>query len=112
MQHTHTQDMPLAGHNTLWRAVIYLSLAAIGILAILEHSPLLLVVLAFFFTLMLALSERVKKIDQHAASNPRVSGHRLIGDGGCFPCREPEEAMPVSKPARVLDGGSLEHHHS
>lgn len=112
MQHTHSQDLPLEGHNALWRAVKYLSVAGLGLVAILEHSPALLAALAILFTLVLALTERVKKIEEHTASNHRGYDNRLIGDGGCFPCDDPEEDKPVSNPARVLDGGSLEHHRS
>ncbi|MEJ2591313.1 MAG: hypothetical protein P8178_07925 [Candidatus Thiodiazotropha sp.] len=109
MQHTHTQDLPIEGHNALWRGVKYLSLAGIVIVAVYEHSPALLAILAGISVLVYALSEKARKLDADAPRT-RVYDHRLIGDGGCFPCDEPEQDKPATKPARVLDGGSLEHH--
>jgi hypothetical protein len=110
MQHTHSPDLHLESHNALWRAVKTLSLSVIAIVAVYEHSPALLALLAGVSVLVLAMSERVKKLDAQNAPHKQVFDHRLLGDGGCFPCDEPEQQRPATKPARVLDGGSLEHH--
>jgi hypothetical protein len=110
MQHTHSPNLHLESHNALWSAVKYLSLAGIAIVAIYEHSPALLALLAGVAVLVFAMSEKVKKLDVQNAAHKRVFDHRLLGDGGCFPCDEPEQQRPAAQPARVLDGGSLEHH--
>jgi hypothetical protein len=110
MQHIHTPALYFESHNTLWRAVTYLSLALAGLIAIFEHNPALLIVLAIAYVLILALIERARKHDSASSLHPHVSNSRLLGDGGCFPSAAPEAERAVSSPASVLDGGSLEHH--
>jgi len=110
MQHTHTPVLHYEGHRTVWRAVMYLSLASAGLIALFEHGPALLIVLAFAFVLVLALIERVKTQDRASPLQAPASVSRLLGDGGCFPGAEPEAESALSRTASVLDGGSLEHH--
>jgi hypothetical protein len=112
MQHTHTPVLHFEGHSSVWRAVKYLSLASAGLIALYEYSPALLIVMAFAFVLILALIERVRKLDRASALPAAASASRLLGDGGCFPGAEPEEESTLSSAASVLDGGSLEHHRS
>jgi hypothetical protein len=113
MQHIHTQDLYFEGHATLWRAVKYLSLLLAGLIAIFEHSPALLIVLAIAYVMVLALIERARNHDSASSLPPHNAASRLLGDGGCFPGAEPEEERAVSMTASsVLDGGSLEHHRS
>ena len=107
MQHIHTSDLPFEGHSTVWRAVKYLSLALAGLIAVLEHSPGLLIVLAIAAALVLAMTERTRKLHIGSSLNPRTPAARLLGDGGCFPGAEPEKEHQASQPPRVLDGGSL-----
>jgi hypothetical protein len=112
MQHIRTAVPYFEAHNTLWRAVKYLSLMLAGLIAVFEHSPALLIVLAIAYALVLALFERVRKHDSASYINSHASASRILGDGGCFPGAVPEEEMSDSRLASVLDGGSLEHHGS
>ena len=107
MQHIHTPTLPFEGHSTVWRTVKYLSLAVAGLIALFEHSPGLLIVLAIAFVMVLALAERIKKFQGVTSLNSRVSDSRLLGDGGSFPGAEPEKKLEESEAPRVLDGGSL-----
>ena len=106
MQHIHTPTLPFDGHNTVWRTVKYLSVALAGLIAVFEHSPGLLTVLAIAVVMVLALAERTRKLQGMSSVNPRASATRLLGDGGSFPGAEPETEHPESTP-HVLDGGSL-----
>jgi len=113
MQHTHTPTLLFGGHNTLWRTVKVLFLALAGLIAYFEHSPTFLVIVAVSIVLVIALTERIRKPVSEVSRNPQVSASRLIGDGGSFPGAKPEEEKKTaSGTARVLDGGSLEHHRS
>jgi hypothetical protein len=112
MQHIHTPVLHFEGHSTVWRAVKYLSIASLGLIALFEHSPALLVVLAFAFVLVLALIERVTTLDRASPVHTPASVSRLLGDGGCFPGAQPEAERALTQTASVLDGGSLEHHRS
>jgi hypothetical protein len=112
MQHIHTPTLQFEGHAVVWRTIKYLTLAAAGLVAILEHSPILLILLAIAFVLVMALNERINKLASGAYRNPADSGSRLLGDGGSFPGTGPEKEETISESARVLDGGSLEHHRS
>ncbi|MGD2055279.1 MAG: hypothetical protein PVJ15_00620 [Gammaproteobacteria bacterium] len=105
MQHIHTPALHLEGHNTVWRAVKYLSLALAGLIAVIEHSPGLLIVVAIAFALVLALVERTRKLHSEPSLNTRAPAARLLGDGGCFPGAEPEKEHQASAPPSVLDGG-------
>ena len=107
MQHIHTRDLPFEGHSTVWRAVKYLSLALAGLIAVFEHSPGLFIVLAIIFVMVLALTERTRKLQGVSSVNPQDSASRLLGDGGSFPGAEPEQEHQDSGAPRVLDGGSL-----
>ena len=107
MQHIHTRDLPFEGHSTVWRAVKYLSLALAGLIAVFEHSPGLFIVLAIVVVMVLALTERTRKLHTGSSLNPRAPAARLLGDGGCFPGAEPEKEHQASQAPRVLDGGSL-----
>jgi hypothetical protein len=112
MQHIHTAVPCFEGHNRVWRVVKYLSLTLAGLLAIFEHSPALLIVLVIAYALVLALMERARKQASAPSMNTHASASRFLGDGGCFPGAVPEEEMADSRPASMLDGGSLEHHRS
>ena len=112
MQHITTPVLPFEGHHTVWRVVKYLSLMLAGLIAILEHSPALLILLAIAFALVLALTERARSCARGASLPPPAAASRLLGDGGSFPGAAPEEEVEQSMPASVLDGGSLEHHRS
>lgn len=112
MQRIHTPVLHFEGHRTVWRSVKYLALASAGLIAVFEYSPALLIVLAFAFVLILALTERVKRLDRASPLHAPAAASRLLGDGGCFPGAEPEEESALSSAASVLDGGSLEHHRS
>lgn len=112
MQPTHNPALHYEGHHALWKAVKYVSLALVALVAIYEHSPGLLIALAIAFVLVLALTERVKKLSGTATAPTVDNASRLLGDGGCFPGNEPENDRPARRPATVLDGGSLEHHRS
>jgi hypothetical protein len=107
MQHIHTPTLPLDGHNNVWRAVKYLSVALAGLIVVFEHSPGLLIVLAIAFVMGLALAERTRKLRGVSPVYPQASVSRLMGDGGSFPDAEPEEEQQESGAPRVLDGGSL-----
>jgi hypothetical protein len=105
MQHIHTPALPFAAHNTVWRVVKYLSLALAGLIAVFEHSPGLLIVLAIALALVLALIERTRKLHSESSLNTQAPAARLLGDGGCFPGAEPEKEDRASAPPSVLDGG-------
>jgi len=110
MQHSHTSELNLEGHHALWRALKYLLLAVVVLLAVFELSAGMLITLSIVAGLIFAFVMRVQKID--AQPHSRGFPTRLLGDGGCFPNDEPEMEKAPLKPAIVLDGGSLEHHHS
>jgi hypothetical protein len=112
MQHIRTPVLYFEGHDTLWRAVKYISLTLAGLIAIFEHSPAFLIVLLIAYVLVLALIERARKRDTASSLPPYASASRFLGDGGSFPGAVPEEEGADSRPASVLDGGSLEHHRS
>ena len=107
MQHIHTPALPFDGHNNVWRTIGYISIALAGIIAVFEHSPGLLIILAVVFVMVLALSERTRKLPgmSHLATHDSTS--RLFGDGGSFPDAEPEKEQKEAAVPRVLDGGSL-----
>jgi hypothetical protein len=107
MQHIHTPTLPFEGHSTVWRTVKYLSAVLAGLIAVFEHSPGLLIVLAIAFVMLLALTERTRKLGSEPPVNSLASASRPLGDGGCFPGAEPEREQQESDPPRVLDGGSL-----
>jgi hypothetical protein len=107
MQHIQTPTLPLEGHSAVWKTVKYLSLAIAGLIAIFEHSPGFLIVLAIAVAMVLALAERSRKLCSGPRLNPQASVSRLLGDGGSFPDAEPEKERQESEPPRVLDGGSL-----
>lgn len=111
MQHIDTPSLHFDGHNTLWRVVTYLFVTFTGLVALYEHSVALLAVMAAAFVLVLALSERITKLEDTSAATSRPDS-RPLGDGGSFPGSTPETASHGSSTARVLDGGSLEHHRS
>ena len=108
MQHTHTSTLNFEGHHALWQAAKYLLLAGAALLAAIELSAGLLITLSIAGGLIFAFVERAKKLDAQAHST--VFPSRLLGDGGSFPNDDPEMESAPSKPATVLDGGSLEHH--
>ena len=110
MQHIHTPVLHFEGHRTVWRVVTYLFLATAGLIALFEHSPALLIVLAFAIVLLLALIERVKTAGRASPLHALESASRLLGDGGCFPGARPEVESTQSRTISVLDGGCLEHH--
>ena len=107
MQHIQTSPMPFEGHSTVWRTVKYLSIALAGLIAVIERSPVLLIVLAIAFAMVLALGDRIKKLEIESPLNQRVPAARLLGDGGSFPSTRPENVLQESEAPRVLDGGSL-----
>ena len=107
MQNIHTPSLPFDGHRKVWRTVKYLSLAVAGLIAIFEHSPGLLIVLAIAVAMVLALVERLKRFQGVSPLNSQASDSRLLGDGGSFPGAKPEQVSEESEPPRVLDGGSL-----
>jgi hypothetical protein len=112
MQHTHTPALPFEGHNSLWRAVKYLTLALAGLIAILEHSPALLVLVGIAFVLVLALTERARKLESGASRHSQDADSRLIGDGGSFPGARPEQEKRGPGKVSVLDGGCEKHRRS
>jgi len=108
MQHSHTSTLNFEGHHALWRAAKYLLLLVVGLIAVIELSAGLLITLGIAAGLLLAFVERANKLD--AQTHSQTFPARLLGDGGCFPNDDPEMETTASKPATVLDGGSLEHH--
>jgi len=107
MQHIQTPALHFESHSNVWRTVKYLSLAFAGLIAVFEHSPGLLIVLAIAFVMVLALAERTRKLQGVLSVNAQASDSRLLGDGGSFPGVEPEKEHQASGAPRVLDGGSL-----
>ncbi len=108
MQHSPILTPHDVAHQALIRAIKYLPLIAIGLVAAFEQSPALLVVLAIAVGLTLAFQERLGKISAHAVS-PRIA--HVAGDGGSFPGAQPMPETPPEYRAVVIDGGSLEHRH-
>jgi len=107
MHHTQTPALHFEGHSTVWRTVKYLSFALAGLVVVYERSPGLLVVLAIGFLMVLALTERTRKLETGPPVNLHTSASRLLGDGGSFPGAVPEKEHKASGAPRVLDGGSL-----
>jgi hypothetical protein len=107
MQHIHAPTLTLDGHNTVWRAVKYLSAALAGLVVVFEHSPGLLIVLAIAVVMGLALAERTRKLSSGPHLNLPASVSRLLGDGGSFPDADPEAEQQEAGAPRVLDGGSV-----
>ena len=107
MQHIQTSPLHFEGHGNVWRTVKYLSVALAGLIAVIEHSPGLVIVLAIAFVMVLALAGRTNKLESESPVNPCASASRLLGDGGSFPGTRPEKVLQESEPPRVLDGGSL-----
>ena len=107
MQHIQAQALHFVGHGTVWRTVKYLSLAIAGLVAVFDHSPGLLIILAIAVVMVLALTERAGKLEARLPANPPAPGSRQLGDGGSFPGSEPETEPRTSGTPRVLDGGSL-----
>jgi hypothetical protein len=114
VKHAHIAIPPFLGHRTALNAWSYvlISLAAIGLLAVYEYSPGLFAVLAILGGLVLALRRRIEQLrggTAHVAHPPRGF---VRADGGSFPGAEPPaKGAPVAHVV-VVDGGSLEHHHS
>jgi hypothetical protein len=114
VKHAHIAIPPFLGHRTALNAWSYvlISLAAIGLLGVYEYSPGLFAVLAVFGGLVLALRQRIERLKggtTHAAHSPRGF---VRADGGSFPGDKPSaKGAPVAHVV-VVDGGSLEHHHS
>jgi hypothetical protein len=111
MQHIDTPTVQFEGHKTLWRVVNYLFFAFAGLVALYEHSAALLALMGGAFVLVLALSERTTRLEHTAATRTHLDS-RPLGDGGSFPGAAPETHSNHAGAARVLDGGSLEHHRS
>lgn len=107
MQLIHTPTLPFDGHNTVWRIVKYLTIALAGLIAVFEHSPGFLIVLAIAVVMVLALAERTRKLQGVSHLAPQDATSRQLGDGGSFPGAEPEQEPQESEAPRVLDGGSL-----
>lgn len=112
MQHTQYADPHHLGHHALLRALKYLPLVVIGLVAAYEHSPLLLAVLALAAGLGLALRDRVERLEHGPVTAVPPTAIRVGGDGGSFPGAEPQAVAPNANGTVVLDGGSLEHHAS
>jgi hypothetical protein len=107
MQHIQLPALQFEGHATAWQTIKYLSLALAGLIAVFEHSPGLLVLLALAFVIFTALTKRIRKLQSVSSVNPQDAASRLLGDGGSFPGVEPEKEQQEAGTPCVLDGGSL-----
>ena len=110
MQHSHFATHHSAEHHALLRAVKYLPVIAVGLLAAYEHSPGLLVVLAMGTGLFLAFKQRMDNSSLNAQSASLMHTAHVAGDGGSFPGDRPITDIPPKHHNVVIDGGSLEHH--
>jgi hypothetical protein len=110
MQHSHFANHHSTEHHALLRAIKYLPFIAVGLLAAYEHSPGLLVVLAFLVGLSLAFKQRIDDSSRNARLASRIQTAHVVGDGGSFPGDQPMPDTPPKSHNVVIDGGSLEHH--
>ena len=110
MQHSHFATHHSAEHHALLRAMKYLPIVAIGLLAAYEHSAGLLVLLALGVGLSLAFKQRLDESSYKARlASPLHTAH-VAGDGGSFPGEQAMSDTPPQHHNIVIDGGSLEHH--
>lgn len=110
MQHSQFATHHSVEHHALLRAVKYLPVVAVGLLAAYEHSPGLLVVLAMGIGLYLAFKQRLDASSQNARLASMIHTAHVAGDGGSFPGDQPKSDTPAQHHNVVIDGGSMEHH--
>jgi len=110
MQFSHFATHQSTEHHALLRAMKYLPIIAVGLLAAYEHSPGLLVVLAIGVGLSLAFKQRMDDSSRNAQLASRQHTAHVAGDGGSFPGDQPMSDIPPQKHNVVIDGGSLEHY--
>ena len=110
MQHSYLGSHHSAEHHALLRAMKYLPIAAIALLALYEHSAGLLVVLTTGIGLAMAFKQRMDESDRNARLSSQILAGHVAGDGGSFPGEQPKPETPPQFHNIVIDGGSLEHH--
>jgi hypothetical protein len=110
MQHSHFAFQHSSEHHALLRAMKYLPIIAIGLLAVYEHSSGLLVILALGIGLSLAFKQRMDESGARASMVSASHTAHVAGDGGSFPGDRPMPDTPPKKHNTVIDGGSFEHH--
>jgi hypothetical protein len=110
MQHSHFATHHSTEHHALLRAMKYLPVVVIGVLAAYEHSPGLLVVLALGIGLFLAFQQRLDESSRNARLVSQMHTAHVAGDGGSFPGDQPKSDIPPQHHNIVIDGGSMEHH--
>ena len=103
---SHIASRHTLEQSAMFRAMKYLPLVAIGLLAVHEHSPGLLVVLAIAIALSFAFKTRVKRIDSQAQTTAWQDIAHVAGDGGSFPADQPMAHKATSGRKVVIDGGS------
>ena len=110
MQHSHFATHHSTEHHALLRAMKYLPLVAVGLLAAYEHSAGLLVLLAMGIGLALAFQQRLEDSSRNTRQAVWMHTAHVAGDGGSFPGHQPKSDIPPQHHNIVIDGGSLEHH--
>jgi hypothetical protein len=103
---SHIASRHTLEQSAMFRAMKYLPLIAIGLLAAYEHSPGLLVVLAITLALSFAFKARVKRIDSQVQTRSWQDIPHVAGDGGSFPADQPMAHKIASGRKIVIDGGS------
>lgn len=108
------QDTHCASHRPLSRDLLllplagYLALAGGGLLAAWEHSMGLLVALAVVAGFVLALRQRIERLEGRESGPAPLSSDLALGDGGSFPGARPSSGPAPASRVVVIDGGSLE----
>lgn len=80
--------------------------AVLAVVAIIEHHPALIGVVAVIAVLALALIERVISLPANNAMPSEVSAKYRSADGGSFRAGEIEKKSSVKQAVIVIDGGS------
>lgn len=114
MKHAQLAVSEPPGHHAQGNAWKYLPFAVVGtvLLGAYEYSPGLFAVLAIFGGLVLALRQRIERLRGDTIQVARSPHEFVRGDGGSFPGAEPSAKRAPVAHVVVVDGGTLEHHHS
>lgn len=114
VKHAHLAVPVNPGHlgaQGTWQYLRYL-VVAVGFLAAYEYSPGLFAVLAIFGGLVLALRQRIERLERVTTPVAPFARRFVRGDGGSSPGTGPSVKGAPAAHVVVVDGGSLENHHA
>jgi hypothetical protein len=108
MSHAHIDASHIRNSEILHRVQKYIlyAAAALAAVALIEHHPALIGVVAVIAVLAVALIERVISLPTNDAMPGATSEKYRSADGGSFRAGEIEKKNSVKQSVVVIDGGS------